>query len=45
VLRNVIFTGCIPLFGITMLADRITAAAGRKHGLSNTYRVLAQRTS
>lgn len=45
VLRKAAFVASIPVAVAALLVDRVTAPIGRKRGMSNTYRVLAQLTS
>ncbi|WP_344420789.1 class I SAM-dependent methyltransferase [Amycolatopsis minnesotensis] len=44
ILRKATFALCVPLFILAGVVDRISAAAGRKRGWSNAYRVVARRT-
>jgi ubiquinone/menaquinone biosynthesis C-methylase UbiE len=44
-LRKTVFVASLPLVVAALIVDRVTAPIGRKRGMSNTYRVLARRTS
>ncbi len=45
VLRKAAFLVSLPVVVAALLVDRLVAPIGRKRGMSNTYRVLARRTS
>jgi hypothetical protein len=44
-LRKTVFVASVPVVLAAFLVDRVSAPIGRRRGLSNTYRVLARRTS
>ncbi|MFI1761413.1 class I SAM-dependent methyltransferase [Streptomyces sp. NPDC020800] len=43
--RKVAFNASVPVLALAYLVDRVSAAVGGGRGLSNTYRVLARKTS
>jgi len=42
-LRKLGFIVCIPAFVLAVLVDRVSAPLGRKHGMSNAYRLVARK--
>ncbi|MGR8008667.1 hypothetical protein [Streptomyces hypolithicus] len=44
-LRKIAFNASVPVLALAYLVDRVSAPIGGGRGLSNTYRVLARRSS
>lgn len=44
-LRTITFNASVPILALAFLIDVVTKKVGGKYGLSNTYRVLARKTS